>query len=164
MPIKSYKPLLALTVWQPWAWAIAEGHKLVENRDWPPPRTVPMGTDIAIHAAVRKVDPLDVADVRQGVFRSRGDRRLENWQVPEAESPLFIRGGLVAVARLDAVVTSKAGLPHQQRGWFFGSYGWVFSNVRKLSTPIPLRGMQGLWSVPGSELFQVYEQLAGGAS
>jgi DNA polymerase-1 len=40
----------ALTVWQPWAWAIAMGFKLIENRSWPPPRWL-IGRELAIHAA-----------------------------------------------------------------------------------------------------------------
>lgn len=41
--------LLALTVWQPWAWCLSIGWKPVENRPNPPPRAV-LGRWAAIHA------------------------------------------------------------------------------------------------------------------
>jgi len=43
------EPLLALTLWQPWAWCIAHATKRVENREWPPPETL-LGHRFAIHA------------------------------------------------------------------------------------------------------------------
>lgn len=42
----------ALTLWRPWTWAIYHAgprRKLIENRDWEPPRSV-MGQIIALHA------------------------------------------------------------------------------------------------------------------
>lgn len=41
-------PLYALTVWQPWAWALFHG-KPVENRTWHPPKRL-LGQVVAIHA------------------------------------------------------------------------------------------------------------------
>ena len=44
----------ALTLWQPWAWLVANGHKLVENRPWAPsPTALPPGHRFAIHAGKR---------------------------------------------------------------------------------------------------------------
>lgn len=43
--------LLGLTVHQPWAWAIAAGHKPLENRKWKPPADV-LGKYLAIHASI----------------------------------------------------------------------------------------------------------------
>ena len=34
--VRTYQGFAALTVWQPWAWAIAAGLKRVENRGWKP--------------------------------------------------------------------------------------------------------------------------------
>jgi hypothetical protein len=39
----------ALTLHRPWAWAIAAGHKRVENRTWRPPSFI-LRQRIAIHA------------------------------------------------------------------------------------------------------------------
>lgn len=41
-----------LAVRQPWAWAIARGHKNVENRGWVTPHRGPL----AIHAGLRPDD------------------------------------------------------------------------------------------------------------
>ncbi len=41
----------ALTLHQPWAWAVAAGHKVVENRTWAPsPKAVRLGDLFAVHA------------------------------------------------------------------------------------------------------------------
>ena len=42
----------ALTIKQPWAWAITHGTKRVENRTWKPPFHI-IGQRIAIHTSVR---------------------------------------------------------------------------------------------------------------
>lgn len=41
--------MMALTVKQPWAWAIVHSTKRVENRTWPPPDKI-IRQRIAIHA------------------------------------------------------------------------------------------------------------------
>jgi hypothetical protein len=53
------------------------------------------------------------------------------------------------VARLDSVYTSTGDdhFPYDQERWFFGPYGWFFSEVIRLSEPIHCRGYQGLWHV-----------------
>ena len=53
----------ALTVIQPWAWAIAHAGKRVENRTWGPPRDV-IGQRIAIHAG-RRLDDRAIAWMRK---------------------------------------------------------------------------------------------------
>ena len=49
----------ALTLWQPWAHAVAHLGKRIENRPWKPWPAV-IGTRVAIHAAA-KVDALGEA-------------------------------------------------------------------------------------------------------
>ena len=163
MLIRTRAPLLALTVWQPWAWAIAEGLKLVENREWSPrdARMQP-GTRLVIHAGLKETSASDfrgdLAFVRENVRRIRGDQRVDGWRIPEPGSTEYVRGALVAVATYAGAVTTKAHLPPEQQGWFVGRFGWVLRDVVKLE-PISCRGAQGLWPVGGEELFQVYEQL-----
>ena len=60
--------LSALTLWRPWAAAIAHGTKRIENRTWVPPRSM-FGQDIAIHAGQR-LDADAIEDVAaDGVAR-----------------------------------------------------------------------------------------------
>lgn len=78
--------MLALTLWQPWAWA----HKRVENRPWAPPRTV-WGDTIAIHAGMT-FDKAGFEFIRQRAV-------AEGWKIEVGE--LFCtRGAVLAVARI----------------------------------------------------------------
>jgi hypothetical protein len=162
--LRSVEPMMALTVWQPWAWAIAEGFKLVENRDWKPaPKLLSPGQRLAIHAAVRAVDREALMSVREALFRSRGraDGALP-WEVPPADSKAYVLGGIVAVATYRGHVTLRRELPLAQQPWFVGDFGWLLEGVVKLRQPVPARGQQGLWALPGEVLFAVDAQLRGG--
>lgn len=150
--VRTYPPLVALTVWQPYAWAISAGLKLVENRSWPP-WTVQPGQPLAIHAALRPASIEAVASVRElAVEAGRGLEVPSSW----------VHGALVAVAVLDRVVHARSDLPEGQRAWWVGPMGWVLRDVRPLE-PLPCRGGQGLWHVPGELVHQVWDQLEGRA-
>jgi hypothetical protein len=133
--------LPAITIWQPYAWAIAAGHKRVENRTWLP-RIV--GVDIAIHAG-KTLDEDALLAMQVGSYLpDRGD-------APEADQ--LARGAVVAVARLFAATRYPAMVQSQlgagQLRWFNGPVGWLLSDVRRLPEPVPCRGAQGLWALPG---------------
>lgn len=162
--LRSLPPLKALTVWQPWAWAIAEGFKKVENRDWKPyPKVLAPGERIAIHAALRALDREALKSVRHALYQSRGraDGALP-WEVP-VEDSAYTYGGIVAVAKFSHLVTLRRDLAVDQQPWFVGQYGWVLEDVKKLPKPVQVRGAQGIWQVPGAELFAIDEQLKGRA-
>lgn len=114
----------ALTIWQPWANAIAHHGKRIENRTWPPPKSI-IGERIAIHAG-KKVDKDAVT-------------MLGVEPVPT--------GAIIATA---VVLGWTNGLPesHSQHRWFCGPCGWVLDQIRPLANPEPCRGAQGLWDVP----------------
>jgi hypothetical protein len=117
-----------LTIHQPWSWAIAEGHKPIENRTWAPPLKVLRGnTFLAIHAGAQ----LD----GDGIIFLRDEIGLE---LPKT----FTMRAIVAIAKLDGVVTESVS------PYFFGPYGWRLKDVIKLADPIPCRGLQKLWRPP----------------
>lgn len=133
-------PLCALTVWQPWATAIALGKKRLENRDWaPPPRFV--GQDIAIHAAAY-LEPLRLAHVADALGMTVAELEVEP------------RKAIIAVVRLTGVVRSS------RDPWFTGPFGWEFADARRLASPIPCSGKQGLWGVGREIEADVLNQLA----
>ncbi len=124
------KPLLALTLWQPMAWAIFDTRfpKDVENRDWP---TKLRGT-IAIHAA--KNEPKNDFYAYKAFIKDT---------FPEIEFPSsYDRGAILGLVDIVDCMTS-----HSSR-WFVGTYGFVLANPRKLESPIPCRGYQTFWQVP----------------
>jgi hypothetical protein len=133
----------ALTIQQPWAWAIASGQKPVENRTW---RTSYLGR-IAIHAG-RDTHRLSIMRrlIAQGRDGCAGAWRRSGLELPaESELPF---GAIVATAVLVACERVEE-LPAELRGHAFaeGPWCWRLEDVRPLETPIPCRGKQGLWPV-----------------
>lgn len=105
----------ALSIQQPWAWLIVNGHKNVENRDWP---TRVRGR-VLIHAG-KKIDADGVAFVR--------------YRFPHIELPgTFDTGGIVGEATITDCVRQSGS------EWFFGAYGFVLSDAR----PLPFRSVRG---------------------
>lgn len=124
----------ALTLIQPWAWAVERLGKRVENRTWSPPRSV-LGQRIAIHAG-KKFDSLDA----QWLAANFGVREID-----------CAHGAIVATAVLERVVNSADQLTEDQRVWFFGPLGWVLADVQPVAD-VACRGAQGLWEIPADLL------------
>ena len=136
-----------LTVRQPWASAIADGAKTIENRSRKPPARL-IGQWIAIHAGL--------------AYESGDAHRLRQCGIYDA--PLqghAPRGVIIAVARVvgwvsitrDRVVhsdtlTERRGAEVVRSEWFMGPVGIVLADVRKLPTPLPMRGALGWQRVP----------------
>lgn len=120
--------MLGLTVWQPWASAIAEHGKPVENRTWRPPESV-LGERIAIHAGKR--------------FDEVGAR----WIVDSGLVPGMTIGQLFTLPRGVVVCPAiVAGASTWNRSpWFTGPWGWELIEVRRLVEPVRCAGAQGLW-------------------
>lgn len=123
----------ALSIRQPWAWAILHGGKDIENRDWP---TDHRGA-LLIHAA-----KLEEADGMDSCFRIMsaqtriGVGLLAGFYAREKQL-----GGLVGVATVNGCVTKSAS------PWFTGRFGWEITMVAE-GTFVEWRGQQGLFDVP----------------
>lgn len=113
----------ALSVLQPWAWLLANGHKDVENRSW----ATRYRGDFFIHAGKRwgREQRDDVAWVRH--------------HFPRIELPAtFDLGGIVGAATIvDCVDESDSP-------WFSGDFGFVVANAVRIKF-IPCRGMLGFF-------------------
>lgn len=112
----------ALTVRQPWAWAIIYGGKDIENRTW---TTTFRGT-LAIHAG-GNLDP--VKEFPPGVAPPVIER--------------LARAAIIGVVEIVDIVECSDSV------WFEGPFGWVLRNPRPLREAIPCRGHLGLWDLPG---------------
>lgn len=125
----------ALTLWQPWAWLVAEEIKEFETRSWATKYRGPL----AIHAALRKVQPSDVNSTIASALaaKHRGVNQLA-------------RGGIVCIVDLvDCIPAHKimGDLSDRERslGYYtYGRFAWKLTNVRKFPA-IPAKGKQGLW-------------------
>ena len=117
--------MLALTVRQPWAWAIIHAGKDVENRSWPTEYRGPL----AIHAATK-------------LWRGGGVqiRVLAGLNVPADDE--LIRGAVIGIVDVVGCIRNS----HSQ--WAFGDqWHWELANPRALPESIPLRGQPGLFHV-----------------
>lgn len=147
-----------ISLWQPWSSAIALGSKRIETRGWSTKYRGPL----AIHAAKRMVksEMLDIQ--RSQVWQSalidayKGDIRFW-WEV-------LPFGQIVATCELvdcrpsesfEASVLDRVrradigGWTERDMGNFTaGRFGWVLDKVVPLATPIPFKGLQGLFNVP----------------
>lgn len=128
----------AISLWQPWASAIALGYKRHETRSWPTRHRGP----IAIHAAKRWTR--DERDWCRHFAAQLGDMRL-------LDPP---RGAIVAVARLVAATKMEdvvASLSRQEvalGNYAPGRHAWRLEDIRNLTTPIPFTGRQGIFEIP----------------
>lgn len=125
--------LKALTIRAPWAWAIAQGWKRVENRSW----ATNFRGRIAIHAAVSKESDADAA----ATFAALG---IE----PPTE---FVRGAIIGTVELVDVLPldeflRRFGGDRFDRGFALGPLCWVLREPR-LCVPTPCSGNFQLWNV-----------------
>jgi hypothetical protein len=137
----------ALTVKQPYAWAIACAGKGVENRTW---GTAYYGL-LAIHAA-KAVHREGLDDPR--IIQAIADRGFD---IDKAASQ---QGAVVAVAVLFDCHpcpddSGLSGCHTQELGYSLcsewaqdGQFHWRLRAVRPLPQPVPCRGMLGLWRLP----------------
>ena len=125
----------ALTIRQPWAWAIFHAGKDIENR---PYRYRQRTGNIAIHCALTK-DSIDL--LPSGVRRPTAH---------ELSTAVII--GVVDI--VDVVETSRSK-------WFIGPLGWLLKNPRALSKPIPCTGARRLWEVPPGIVRKIKRQIPG---
>ncbi len=119
----------ALSIRQPWAALIVNGHKDIENRDW---RTHFRGL-VLIHAGL-KTDAAALADVREGIHPVSGDIAPFDfdWNV--------LTGGIVGEAEIVDCVSDSSS------PWFVGRYGFVLRNARLLPF-MACKGALGLFEV-----------------
>lgn len=159
-----------ISLWQPWASALALGSKLFETRGW---QTKYRG-ELAIQAAQMRRDATALINTKP-------------WRGALHEMTLDAMpfGEIVCVATLiDCVPTETiklegadetppldyidhswespwveregGGKSRQNYSWMEsemgdfsdGRFAWVFDNVRMLSTPLPFKASQGLFNVP----------------
>lgn len=118
----------ALTVRQPWAWAILHAGKRIENRT----RRTNYRGRFYIHAGLAWPNFQMLLDCESRLGDTQG--------CPDATD--FTYGALIATAELvgcvwsDTIVTPWG----ESQAWH-----WMLDNVKPLRKPIPARGQLGLW-------------------
>jgi hypothetical protein len=131
-------PILALSVRQPWAWAIIHAGKDIENRSW---QAVNWGLNqrgrIAIHASkgLAREEYEDARDTINEILAAHPDFGM---RCPEAKD--LLRGGIIGTVDVVDVVTES------DSDWFFGPRGLVLRNPLPIRDFIPAVGMLGYYT------------------
>ena len=128
----------ALSIKQPWVYAILRKGKDIENRSW---RRHYRGW-IAIHASA---SPRHGARVPSGI------------EVPDLTSLDY--SAICGIAKLTDIVTTSTSKWFQRPGKDFVNNGWKFTQVTRLPTPIRCEGSLGLWVVPHNLRRRIKRQL-----
>ncbi len=154
-----------ISLWQPWASAIATGAKTIETRHWP---TSYRGA-LAIHAAKRKVkselldfasDPQWCAALGFEPYQDFGNilpfgaivavcvlidcRPTHLFTRDELKTRRLSRSPRHYQAVLDSWTEEMLG------DFTSGRFGWVLRDIKPLIEPILYRGEQGLFEIPDS--------------
>jgi hypothetical protein len=119
-PSSAVGAIRALTIKQPWAWAVVAGHKNIENRTW----TTSYRGWLIIHAG--------------GAWDSSADRfmRRQHIDIP----PNLPRGAFIGVVELTGVTYGHPS-PWADRN----AAHWILEQPQTFPHPIRARGQQGLW-------------------
>ncbi len=115
----------AISVRQPWAWAIIHGGKNIENRS----RRTHCRGPVLIHASKRY-------DLEAHVWLRSNRQRLGLPEIPPLS--LLPVGGIVGRARIARCVRKS------KNKWFFGFWGYVLEGIKPVEF-FPLRGQLGIW-------------------
>lgn len=122
--------LRGLTLYQPWAYAVATGLKTVENRKWKPSAAfLPPQAElwIAIHAGA--------------TYDLAGELFLQKHGVALLKEPSRVKGAILGIGRLVSCVTQS------DHPMFFGPWGWNLDQLQALATPICVKGQMSLWEL-----------------
>lgn len=148
------RTMKAISLWQPWASAVALGWKHHETRHW---ATKYRGL-IAIHAAKRWTR-------EERLFLAR----MEDQNEIEFPLPMPL-GQVVAVAELEEcielvgdkrhdVVSNLTLLDHRFGNFDHGRFAWKLENVIALPVPIDCKGRQALFDLPDDVELRVRAQI-----
>jgi hypothetical protein len=148
-----------ISIAQPWAWAICQGLKRVENRTW----TTRHRGQIVIHAGKRRdlydeVVRLASNDPPYPNFPEnvRAARALTERGLPPFDD--LPRGAFVATAVLECIFDARDPRNNVRSIdplFAFGPSCWVLSNVKPLAKPVPGIGHQALWEAPDELLAEI---------
>ncbi len=127
----------ALSIKQPWTWAILFAGKDIENRDWQLPKNFALPQTIAVHAS-KTTTKNEICS-----FIDFSDRLIDvKPMIHLLDLNLLPFGAILGTVEILGCVQSCPS------DWFVGDYGFLLHNPKPLITPIPCKGALGFWEVP----------------
>ncbi len=148
----------AVSLWQPWASAMEHGLKRNETRSWP----IAYRGDLIVCSAKRRINEigLDTVEAMMGTELVRPEDR----SIKESLDRLPYGTALCVVEVCGCVESEKfasyrsSELSKRER--LFGDYSigrfvWMTRNCRRLNSPVPVVGRQGLFEIIGETLNKI---------
>jgi hypothetical protein len=136
----------AISIRQPWAYAIIHAGKAIENRSWP---TRFRGA-VAIHAS-KALDTRTLEDFFRFIDQ-RGLGRVVG--LTKADAAHLPRGAVIGIADIADCVTASSS------PWFEGPFGFVLANPRPLQ-PISCKGALQFFTLPAPVIAAIDLQVGG---
>lgn len=141
-------PTRALTLWQPWAWLVANGHKDIENR--------PTGFSFKsfrgefwIHAGLQH----DTNSAARAMCWTMGIT------IPTLTGPDNF-GAIIGRATITGIIPPCG--ENCAHPWHFpAQWGFMVADARPVK-PVRCRGFQGFWGVPAEVLAELANEAANG--
>lgn len=125
----------AISIMQPWPWAIFYAGKDFENRTWRIPARF-VGVDLLLHTGKRP----DTMDTWDWIARVGGKRPPLPSQLPF--------GALIGTIRFAAAIPAAGPAAQDLSPWACGSWCWPIVEARPFPRPIPCRGQRSFWEPP----------------
>jgi hypothetical protein len=137
------KPILCLTLWQPWATLVALGAKCYETRSW----KTPYRGVLVIHAA-RRFDAQQQLLCREEIFRevlsAAGYHHPMELPLGKALCTVVMKGAFPTEALRNRISAQE----RRFGDWSDGRQAWELCSVYRFPKPIPIQGAQGMWPWP----------------
>lgn len=131
----------ALTLIQPWAYAVERLGKRIENRGWAPPRWV-VGKRIYIHAGA-KLDKDSCESIAE-----TGRRLPEKLAQKSIGCSVVVVGWVAPDGRRNGSLTEHDARLALADEWYVpGQIAWVLRDVWLVEPRIPAKGQLGLWEL-----------------
>jgi len=122
----------ALSIRQPWAWAILHAGKDIENRDW---RCKVRGR-VLVHAS-KGMTRAELMDFQDFTCLMNPQPQIFGRTTDE-----LVFGALVGSVEIVDCVSQSAS------PWFMGTFGFVLRNPVAFKQPVPFKGSLGFFDVP----------------
>jgi hypothetical protein len=136
----------AITIRQPWAWAVIHAGKNIENRDWKPYEDY-RGL-LLIHAGLSKDDL---------VSGTNWITRHTDIEVPTPEELVF--GAIIGAVDLTDCLFNNRRQQREVWGQRESWYHWELSNPRPFLQPIKCSGKHKLWTPSAETIAASWRQL-----
>lgn len=132
----------ALSIRQPWAWAILHAGKRVENRGWKAAPKFMIGESFLIHAAqgMTRAEYDDAIGFMEQIGVVRPGAGSPGLVRPRMEE--LVRGAIVGRARL---VAAGHGIVTGDRWAVAGAMHLSLGNVEEIAVPVRVRGALGFF-------------------